>query len=80
MRKITTVSMGEQLDRFVQHMIESGRYGNASEVMRSALRLLEQQEAYDEIVRKAVIAGLESGESSLALRDIAEQRKRRHNV
>ncbi|KAA1194703.1 MULTISPECIES: type II toxin-antitoxin system ParD family antitoxin [Photorhabdus] len=80
MRKITTVSMGEQLDRFVQHMIESGRYGNASEVMRSALRLLEQQEAYDEIVRKAVIAGLESGESSLTLRDIAEQRKHRHNV
>ncbi|EQC01927.1 type II toxin-antitoxin system ParD family antitoxin [Photorhabdus temperata] len=80
MRKITTVSMGEQLDGFVQRMIESGRYGNASEVMRSALRLLEQQEAYDEIVRKAVIAGLESGESSLALRDIAEQRKRRHNV
>ncbi|MCW7549432.1 type II toxin-antitoxin system ParD family antitoxin [Photorhabdus sp. APURE] len=80
MRKITTVSMGKQLDRFVQHMIESGRYGNASEVIRSALRLLEQQEAYDEIVRKAVIAGLESGESSLTLRDIAEQRKRRHNV
>ncbi|OWO83318.1 antitoxin [Photorhabdus luminescens] len=80
MRKITTVSMGEQLDRFVQRMIESGRYGNASEVIRSALRLLEQQEAYDEIVRKAVIAGLESGESSLTLRDIAEQRKRRHNV
>ncbi|NHB87565.1 type II toxin-antitoxin system ParD family antitoxin [Photorhabdus tasmaniensis] len=80
MRKITTVSMGEQLDRFVQHMIESGRYGNASEVMRSALRLLEQQETYDEIVRKAVTAGLESGESSLTLRDIAEQRKRRHNV
>ncbi|EYU14645.1 antitoxin [Photorhabdus luminescens] len=80
MRKITTVSMGEQLDGFVQRMIESGRYGNASEVMRSALRLLEQQEAYDEIVRKAVIAGLESGESSLTLRDIAEQRKRRHNV
>ncbi|WP_118986096.1 type II toxin-antitoxin system ParD family antitoxin [Photorhabdus sp. CRCIA-P01] len=80
MRKITTVSMGEQLDGFVQHMIESGRYGNASEVIRSALRLLEQQEAYDEIVRKAVIAGLESGESSLTLRDIVEQRKRRHNV
>ncbi|MBS9423318.1 type II toxin-antitoxin system ParD family antitoxin [Photorhabdus caribbeanensis] len=80
MRKITTVSMSEQLDGFVQRMIESGRYGNASEVIRSALRLLEQQEAYDEIVRKAVIAGLESGESSLTLRDIAEQRKHRHNV
>lgn len=80
MRKITSISMGEQLDGFVQRMVESGRYGNVSEVMRSALRLLEQQEAHDEVVRQAVIAGLESGESSLTLRDIAEQRNRKHNV
>ncbi|CDL86835.1 conserved hypothetical protein [Xenorhabdus cabanillasii JM26] len=44
MRKIASVSMGKQLDGFVQRMIESGRYGSASEVIRSALRLLEQQE------------------------------------
>lgn len=80
MRKITTVSMGEQLDGFVQRMIESGRYGNASEVIRSGLRLLEQQEASDESIRKSVIAGLESGESELTLRDIASQHKRKHNV
>ncbi|KAF1366394.1 antitoxin ParD1/3/4 [Yokenella regensburgei] len=80
MRKITSISMGEQLDGFVQRMVESGRYGNASEVMRSALRLLEQQEVHDEVVRHAVIAGLESGESSLTLRDIAAHRNRKHNV
>lgn len=48
--------------------------------MRSALRLLEQQETNDEVVRQAVITGLESGESSLSLRDIAEKRKLRHRV
>ncbi|WP_340618361.1 type II toxin-antitoxin system ParD family antitoxin [Xenorhabdus entomophaga] len=80
MRKITSVSMGKQLDGFVQRMIESGRYGSASEVMRSALRLLEKQENQDEAIRNAVIEGLESGESALTLRDIAEQRKRRHRV
>ncbi|WP_237387313.1 type II toxin-antitoxin system ParD family antitoxin [Xenorhabdus sp. Sc-CR9] len=80
MRKITSVSMGKQLDSFVQRMIENGRYGSASEVMRSALRLLEQQENQDEAVRNAVIDGLNSGESSLTLRDIAEQRKRHHRV
>ncbi|MBD2814548.1 type II toxin-antitoxin system ParD family antitoxin [Xenorhabdus sp. Flor] len=80
MRKITSVSMGKQLDGFVQRMIESGRYGSASEVMRSALRLLEQQENQDEAIRKAVLDGLESGESALTLRDIAEQRKRQHRV
>ncbi|MGJ3447782.1 type II toxin-antitoxin system ParD family antitoxin [Enterobacter sp. PTB] len=80
MRKITSISMGEQLDGFVQRMVESGRYGNASEVMRSALRLLEQQETHDEVVRQAVIAGLESGESSLTLRDIAAQRNRTYGT
>lgn len=80
MRKITTISMGEQLDGFVQRMVESGRYGNASEVMRSALRLLEQQETHDEVVRQAVLSGLESGESTLTLQEIAEQRNRKHNV
>lgn len=72
--------MSEQLDGFVQRMIESGRYGSASEVMRSALRLLEKQESNDEVVRRAVIAGLNSGESELTLRDIAEQRKHKHHV
>ena len=80
MRKITSVSVGEQLDSFITRMVKSGRYGAASEVMRSALRLLEQQESRDEAVRNAVIEGLESGESSMTLRDIAAERKQKHRV
>ncbi|MEQ1975110.1 type II toxin-antitoxin system ParD family antitoxin [Xenorhabdus sp. SGI240] len=80
MRKITSVSMGKQLDSFAQRMIESGRYGSASEVMRSTLRLLEKQENLDDAIRNAVLEGLESGESPLTLRDIAEQRKQRYRV
>ncbi|ECO4189894.1 type II toxin-antitoxin system ParD family antitoxin [Salmonella enterica] len=80
MRKITSVSVGEQLDGFIARMINTGRYGSASEVMRSALRLLEQQESYDEAVRLAVLDGLESGVSSRSLRDIAAERKLHHRV
>nr|QNL33488.1 type II toxin-antitoxin system ParD family antitoxin [Escherichia coli] len=80
MARTTSVTIGEQLDSFISRLIDSGRYGSASEVMRSALRLLEQQETNDEVIRQAVIAGLESGESSLSLRDIAAQRKLRHRV
>ncbi|MCV5277398.1 type II toxin-antitoxin system ParD family antitoxin, partial [Escherichia coli] len=44
MARTTSVTIGESLDCFIERMIATGRYGSTSEVMRSALRLLEQQE------------------------------------
>lgn len=38
------VSLGPHLDRFVQEQIETGRFQNASEVIRAGLRLLEDQD------------------------------------
>ncbi|MBK0031337.1 type II toxin-antitoxin system ParD family antitoxin [Erwinia sp. S43] len=80
MARTTSVTIGEQLELFINRLIESGRYGSTSEVMRSALRLLEKQEASDELLRQAVVAGLESGESELTLTEIAAQRKLKHRV
>jgi antitoxin ParD1/3/4 len=41
------INLTEHLDRFVQKEIKSGRYRNASELMRAGLRLLEQQARED---------------------------------
>jgi antitoxin ParD1/3/4 len=38
------INLTEHLDRFVAGQIASGRYSNASEIVRDALRLLEEQE------------------------------------
>lgn len=38
------VSLTPELEGFAERCVASGRYGNVSEVMRAALRLLEQQE------------------------------------
>ena len=38
------ISLTKHFDQFVQRQISSGRYGNASEVVREGLRLLEEQE------------------------------------
>ena len=46
------VSLTPELDRFVAGKVESGRYTSASEVIREALRLLEEQDR----ARKAQIA------------------------
>ncbi|KAB2874879.1 MAG: type II toxin-antitoxin system ParD family antitoxin [Bauldia sp.] len=37
------VNLTDHYDRFIADAIDSGRYRNASEVMRAGLRLLEQQ-------------------------------------
>jgi len=48
------VNLTEHFDRFIETGITSGRFSNASEVVREGLRLLEQREQED----KARIAWL----------------------
>lgn len=39
------VALGNHYEEFVKKQLESGRYNNASEVVRAGLRLLEDREA-----------------------------------
>jgi len=59
------VSLTPELDRFVATKVEAGLYANASEVMRTALRLLERDEReYEEkmaALRAAIDQGIASG-------------------
>jgi antitoxin ParD1/3/4 len=59
--KTTSVALGPHFEDFIQASIMSGRYNNASEVIRSALRLLEEQEQKILALRAAVEDGLNSG-------------------
>jgi antitoxin ParD1/3/4 len=38
------INLTEHIDHFVEREVSSGRYSNASEIVREALRLLEEQE------------------------------------
>ena len=59
------VSLTKELDQFIAAKVEAGLYANASEVMRTALRLLEKEEReYEEklaMLRAAIAEGLASG-------------------
>ena len=59
--KNTSMTLGEHFDGFIAHQIESGRYGSASEVVRAALRLLENSENRVETLRRALEKGEQSG-------------------
>ncbi|RLD83126.1 MAG: type II toxin-antitoxin system ParD family antitoxin [Bacteroidetes bacterium] len=60
MGKNTSISLGNYFENFINSEILSGRYKSVSEVIRSALRLLENEEQKTIELRKA----LELGENS----------------
>ena len=58
------VNLTPELDHFVVTRIKSGRYENASEVMRAALRTLERDEREDEAKLEALRSAIREGEES----------------
>jgi antitoxin ParD1/3/4 len=52
-----TVALTERDERFIAGQIASGEYGNASEVVRAALRLLEQEQLKLKALRQAIAQG-----------------------
>ena len=59
------VSLTPELETFVQKKVNSGRYTSASEVVREALRLLEDQEKAIAAQRKEFRAELDRRTASL---------------
>ena len=62
MAKNTSISLGDHFASFIDTQVRSGRFGSASDVMRAALRLLEEHEARVKALQDALIAGERSGE------------------
>ena len=58
------VNLTDELDSFVLEKIESGRYENASEVIRAALRTLEREEQQFEAKLAALRTAIDEGDAS----------------
>ena len=69
------INLTDHYDQFIQGRVTSGRYKNASEVVRTALRVLERLEEEErlklETLRREVAAGFEAidRDDSVAVRD-----------
>jgi antitoxin ParD1/3/4 len=58
------VNLTDELDRFLLTKVKSGRYENASEVVRAALRILEREEQQYEAKLAALRAAIDEGDAS----------------
>ena len=53
----TSLSLGEHWEVFIRNEVSSGRYGSASEVVRDALRSLEERKTKLEALRAHLAEG-----------------------
>lgn len=61
MSRNTSVSLGNHFENFMHEKIATGRFKNASEVIRAGLRLLEEEESKILALKKAINEGFASG-------------------
>lgn len=63
MTRTISITLGEPFEAFIAQQIEAGRYGNASEVVRAGLRLLEEREQKLHALSQKLIEGEASGDA-----------------
>jgi antitoxin ParD1/3/4 len=77
----TSVALGSHFEEFVKKLLESGRFNNASEVIRAGLRLLEDEDKLRQLrhreLRAAVQIGVDSEDAGTVEEVVARNRARR---
>jgi antitoxin ParD1/3/4 len=70
------INLTELYDQFVEEQVETGRYKNASEVLRAGLRLLQQQTQTEEekltLLKKLATDGFRSLDQGQGLSVVSE--------
>ena len=60
MAKNTSILLGEHFEKFISQEVSSGKYSSASEVVRTALSILESEEERKSALIKALVRGEKS--------------------
>lgn len=61
MAKNTSILLGDYFDDFINKQVKAGRFSSASEVVRAALRMFEQEESKKAELIKELKKGEKSG-------------------
>lgn len=67
----TSLSLGEHWEAFIRNEISSGRYGSASEVVRDALRTLEEKKQKLNALRSHLSLGAQQADQGEFVKDFS---------
>lgn len=67
----TSLSLGEHWEVFIKNEISSGRYGSASEVVRDALRAMEERKSKIDALRTHLAQGAEQAKLGQFVEDFS---------
>ena len=77
----TSVALGDHFEDFIREQLESGRFNNASEVVRAGLRLLEDEQKLRALrhreLKAAIREGIGSEDAGTVEEVVARNRARR---
>jgi antitoxin ParD1/3/4 len=61
MAKNTSILLGDYFDNFINSQVKTGKFSSASEVVRAALRMFEQEETKKQELINELVKGEKSG-------------------
>jgi len=73
MSKNTSMTLGKHFDGFIAHQVGEGRYASASEVVRAALRMFEDNERKIAVLRHLLEEGERSGTAQYSYEDLMNE-------
>ena len=73
MSKNTSITLGPHFENFIRNQLKTGRFSSASEVIRAALRLLEEEETSLSTLRMLLEEGEKSGTSNYTLTGLIDE-------
>jgi antitoxin ParD1/3/4 len=72
----TSLNLGEHFEHFVDRLVEGGRYSTRGEVLREALRRMEDDEKREEALLRTLDESVASGISSRSSDEIFDRARR----
>ena len=61
-----SADLGKQLEAYIQQLVEAGRYGSKSEVLREGIRLIQDRETRLAALNAAIARGLADADAGRA--------------